>query len=306
MNNTGLTEIDEFLYSIWTFYAANLSSRTSKNYYNIVKSYIKVTGKTPLKLTQDDAKQYNQHLIQKVQQGKLSYSTAVMRISVMRSLCEYIRIQENKQGHQYWNHFNDIIMPDEDKTITEEKLPDIKAINSLLEHIKQSNDNMFFLIISLVTKCGLTSSEVCGLCYEYIVFDTKDNICIKFPAKRKVSRIIKLPDDIAQLLVRYIEGKEIIAGPLFFNKHNTQLKVRDAERHLLNYIKECNIPSFTLQQLRHAAVKYMLMGGATEENVAKYCGITTKWMTRYKQVVDSTNVSQTADLSIITVKSIGN
>ncbi len=307
MINTSFDELDEFLYSIWNFYAANLSPRTSRNYYNIVKGYIKFTGKTPLKLTFEDADKYNQYLIERVKIGKLSYATAVMRISVMRSLCEYIRIHQNKLNIDYTNHFNDIILPDADKTIYEENIPSAEELNELLSYVKKTGDESSYLIFALVIKCGLTSSEVCNLNYEYLVFDSKDHLCISFPAKKRISRIIRIPSDISKLIINYINNNSINAGPLFFNKHNTQLKVRDAERILKKYIEECMqhcsvMSTFTLQQMRHAALKYMLQGGASEENVAKYCGITTKWMSRYKRIVEDSAVITTADMSVISIK----
>lgn len=40
MNETK-NKTDEFLYSIWNFFAASLSEKTRKNYYNVIKAYIK-------------------------------------------------------------------------------------------------------------------------------------------------------------------------------------------------------------------------------------------------------------------------
>ena len=46
-----------------------------------------------------------------------------MRMSVMRTLCEYIRVRENNAGRNYINYFKDYILPDENKIITTDKLP---------------------------------------------------------------------------------------------------------------------------------------------------------------------------------------
>ena len=43
MNETK-NKTDEFLYSIWNFFAASLSEKTRKNYYNVIKAYIKIPG----------------------------------------------------------------------------------------------------------------------------------------------------------------------------------------------------------------------------------------------------------------------
>lgn len=304
-----LDEIDEFEISIWDFYAANLSPKTRKNYYNIVKNYIKIIGKTPLKLTEEDADKYTRYLIERVQNQRLSYTTAVMRVSVMRSLCDYIKLYQNRHHMEYINYFNNIMLPDIDKTLTEEYLPDAKDINTLLEYVRDCDDEMSYVLFALVTKCGLKSSELCNLSYEHIVFDNDKNMCIKFPPKRGVTRIIAVPDDIRELITHFIGRNSISTGPLFYNKHNKQLKVRDAERLLKKYIDECSLlpenvrikKAFTLQQLRHAAVKYMLQGGASDEQAARYCGITTKWMSRYIQIVDNSKVINAVNMSVISI-----
>ena len=306
-NMEEFTPSDEFLYSIWNFYEASLSASTRKNYYNVVKGYIKIVGKEPLSLTYEDVSKYYKYLEARMSSGRLSYSTALMRISVMRSLCEYIRHRNNLAGKDYINYFNEIILPEPDKSISDELLPSEQELNNLLEIINASKDAMTFLICSLILKCGLTTSELSGLEAEYIILDNNNNLCIQFPAKRKITRIIRLPKDISQLLYAYMDEMQIFSGPLFYNKHHTKLKVRDAERLLKKYIKQCiehNLitQEFTMQTMRHAAIKYMLLGGAGEDEVAEYCGITTKWMSRYRRVISENSALKSADMSIISIK----
>jgi integrase len=172
---------------------------------------------------------------------------------------------------------------------------------------QKNNDDKAFLLFSLAVKCALTSSELSSLNAEYIVIDAKDRLCIQFPVKNKTSRIIRLPDDISSLLNKYIDDNRIFEGAVFLNNRNTRLKVRDAQRILNRYIEEGikdNTIShhFTFQDMRHAAFSYMLQGGATEAEVAQYGGITTKWLPRYRQVMNFSDESNTADYSIIQIK----
>ena len=89
---------DEFNSSIWTFYQTNLSARTRKEYLNIIRNFTKLTKTDPLKLTKEAAECYINELNARYTQKKLSYNTLVMRISVMRSLCEYIRYRREQQS----------------------------------------------------------------------------------------------------------------------------------------------------------------------------------------------------------------
>lgn len=298
---------EEFINTIWIFFKSKLSKRTQQEYFAVIKGFVKITGKDPLKITPEACEKYIQYLKTRMENNRLSYTTALMRVSVMRTLCEYIRYTMNERGYEYINYFNDISLPDVDKTLSENMLPSIDELNNLLELTKKNNDNMAFLIFSLIIKCGLTSSEISGLNIEYIVLDINNNICINFPPKKGISRIIKLPSDISKLIDTYVEANSIYEGAIFLNKRHTRLKVRDAERILNKYIligQENGLikKHFTMQTMRHASIQYMLKGGASEQAVADYTGITTKWMSRYKRVVNSALLADAADYNIIEIK----
>lgn len=305
---------DEFLYSIWNFFAANLSDRARKNYYNIVKAYVKVTGHTPDEMTHSDADKYFNDLVTKINSGKLSRSTAIMRLSVMKSLCDYIKHRKNMAGQVYTNFFRDYTIPDSSKMLSEDEIPTEEEINYLFEKGKKNNDDTFVCILSLVVKCGLTTSEICRITNDSIMTEKKGIICIKIRESKKVSRIIKLPSDVSKIMKKYLKKRDNItvcvdSTPeyIFFNKRGTNLKPRDAERILKSYVDQGIYDKvikkeFTLQSLRHAAIKYMLMGKLSEDEVAAYCGITSKWLPRYERVVSEGNYITSADYSVISIK----
>lgn len=298
---------DKFMNTIWVFYEANLTPRTRKEYINVVRNFDKCIGHDPLKLTEDEAMNYYNFLLERIKSNRLSYTTGLMRLSVMRSLCEFIRYHHENHGLKYTNHFASISLPDIDKTIKQEELPTEDELNTILKLAKEYNDSKAFLVFSLVIKCGLTSNELCSLNLEYIVIDEKDNMCIQFPSKKRRGRIIKIPKEISILINDYIDSNEIYEGAIFINKRKTRMKIRDAERLLNKYIQygmeqELINRHFTLQTLRHAAFSYMLKGGASETSVAQYGGITTKWMSRYRQIATCETNEQAIDYSIISIK----
>lgn len=298
---------EQFMNTIWVFYEANLTPRTRKEYYNVIRSFDKCIGHDPLTLTEKEAMNYYEFLLSRIESKRLSYTTGLMRLSVMRSLCEFIRYHHENHGLQYTNHFASISLPDIDKTIRQEELPTETDLNALLKLAKDNNDSKAFLIFSLVITCGLTSNELSCLNMEYLVKDYKNNLCIQFPPKKRQTRIIKLPPEIAGLMNQYIISNGIYEGPVFINKRKTRMKIRDAERILNKYVdlgikQNCIQKHFTIQTLRHAAFSYMLKGGASEEEVAKYGGITTKWMGRYRQVTTLETDRQAIDYSIISIK----
>lgn len=297
---------DEFMTTIWSFYETSLTPRTRREYFGVLKDYVKTTNNNPLYLTKESTDLYYKYIESRLKENRLSYTTALMRISVMRSVCEYIRYHQNSRGLNYSNYFADIILTDVDKTIKNDRLPSESELDAILLMANEADDDKAFIIFSLVVKCGLTSSEICSLNLEYIETDPEEFLYIHFPAKNRTARTIKLPHDVGKLLNQYIEKHEIFNGAIFINKRKNRLKIRDAERLLNKYIErgieEKKIEKrFTLQMMRHAAFKYMLKGGASEDQVARYGGITTKWMSRYRQVAASEITSEAVDYSIINI-----
>lgn len=306
---------DEFLYSIWNFFSANLSEKTRKNYFNIIKSYIKLTGNTPDNLTHSDSDKYFNELVTKMNAGKLSKTTAIMRLSVMKSLCDYIKHKKNMSGEEYTNFFREYTIPSPDKDILNESLPSEEEIDYLFNTALHEKDDTFFCILALVVKCGLTISELCRITTGSVLYDKNENICLSINESKKVSRIIKLPADVNKIMKKYLkkhvnisdgENNEDADIYIFHNKRGTNLKPRDAERLLKQYITvgtddKMIKKSFTFQDLRHAAIKYMLIGNVSDDEVAAYCGITTKWLPRYRRIVSDSYVIKSADYSVISI-----
>ena len=140
---------------IWIYFQTNLRARTRKEYWNVISSFDKLTGHDPLKLTRKDAMNYYNNLIEKVNSGRLSYNTAVMRLSVMKSVCTFIETYTINHGKRYVNYFESMSLPEQDKILPKDAIPDTKEIDNLLSAALDANDNKAFLIFSLVIKMGL-------------------------------------------------------------------------------------------------------------------------------------------------------
>ena len=121
---------------IWIYFQTNLRARTRKEYWNVIRSFDKLTGHDPLKLTRKDAMNYYNNLIEKVNSGRLSYNTAVMRLSVMKSVCTFIESYTINHGKRYVNHFESMSLPEQDKILPKDAIPDTKEIDNLLRDRK--------------------------------------------------------------------------------------------------------------------------------------------------------------------------
>lgn len=292
---------------IWIYFQTNLSTRTRKEYWNVVKNFDKVIGHDPMKLTRKEAREYYNYLIERVNLGKLTYNTAVMRLSVMRSVCTFIETYIINHGRRYTNYFDGMSLPEQDKILNKDSIPNAREIDNLLSAALDNNDNKAFLIFSLVIKMGLTNQEICSLDKEFICRDSDNNLCFNMPPKNHIRRFICIPEDIAGLLDTYIKANNIQSGAIFLNMRKTRIKMRDTERMLALYterlVKQRQLRRhYTMQTLRHAAISYMLLGGATKEETAAYTGVTGKWMNRYDKIVPKDIISSAGNYNIISIK----
>lgn len=292
---------------IWIYFQTNLSTRTRKEYWNVVKNFDKVIGHDPMKLTRKEAREYYNYLIERVNWGKLTYNTAVMRLSVMRSVCTFIETYIINHGRKYTNYFDGMSLPEQDKILNKDSIPNAREIDNLLSAALDNNDNKAFLIFSLVIKMGLTNQEICSLDKEFICRDSDNNLCFNMPPKNHIRRFICIPEDIAGLLDTYIKANNIQSGAIFLNMRKTRIKMRDTERMLALYterlVKQRQLRRhYTMQTLRHAAISYMLLGGATKEETAAYTGVTGKWMNRYDKIVPKDIISSAGNYNIISIK----
>ena len=130
------------------------------------------------------------------------------------------------------------------------------------------------------------------------------------PPKNHISRFLIIPDDIGTLLDRYIDAENIQSGAIFLNHRKNRIKMRDTERLLASYteklVKSRKLRRhYTMQTLRHAAISYMLIGGASKDEVAAYTGVTGKWMNRYDRIIASDVINAAANYNIINISLSG-
>ena len=295
---------------IWIYFQTNLSPRTRKEYWNVVRDFDRLTGHDPLKLTRKEALNYYNTLIEKVNASRLSYNTAVMRLSVMKSVCTFIETYTVNHGRRYVNYFESMSLPEQDKILPKDAVPDAKEIDNLLSAALENNDNKAFLIFSFVIKMGLTNQEICSLNREFICRDKEGHLCFNMPPKNHVSRFLIIPDDLGKLLDTYIEAENIQSGAIFLNLRKNRIKMRDTERLLASYTEELVKARklrkhYTMQTLRHDAISYMLIGGASKDEVAAYTGVTGKWMNRYDKIIADNVINAAANYNIININLSG-
>ena len=66
---------------IWIYFQTNLRARTRKEYWNVIRSFDKLTGHDPLKLTRKDAMNYYNSLPCQLLAGAFSFLSPVFTVS---------------------------------------------------------------------------------------------------------------------------------------------------------------------------------------------------------------------------------
>lgn len=297
---------------IWPLFAKTLNTQKSKSdYYAIAKDSSSYLKKDFLAYTEADAQSYFNHLLLLSANGKQSLKTIKVKLARMKSISNFILrhsyLFELQQSYTK-NPFQRVSLPQTEEYLTSRNVPDIDDMNEIL-HRAESNEQLY-LILSLMIRCGISAGEICTLKYEDFVQDKNGNVGIEY-VYRNVKRYIKLPEDILAMIQEYIGDAEVShSAYLFHNRRGNPLRIRDLERLYLKYLPADTEPHYTLSDIRNGAAAYMLVCGASQNEVARYIGIAPEWMRRFDKIipelyvaaVDYTNI-KIRPLSEVTKKS---
>lgn len=293
-----------FLKTIWPAFCQKLKTDDSRNNYKyILDDFMRFTGMSFELCDASQAKAYDEYLVKlEVSEGetRIKHSTHVARISCLRSIADFILKCNFVPG--YDNPFNHIVVKGVEQTIEYQDMPTIEDMEILFQASK--NTPMDFLIFLLAGKCGLSTSQICSLKMTDLTMNEDNKLSGLTIRKGKYSHVILLPDDVLSALHTYLNTKEP-SESLFVNKRHNPLSERDLQRMLKKYLSSLGDrlykKNFTISELRHAAVKYMKIGGATDSEIADYTGIATPNMYQRYNKISSDEMDRAVTYSVLSV-----
>ena len=103
---------------------------------------------------------------------------------------------------------------------------------------------------------------------------------------KKISRIVKVPDDVKILVLSYCENHGYHSGPVFFNKRGKPMQYHALYDMIRDAMQNAGL-SYTMQDIRNASIAHMLHGMADPNDVAAYVGISERWLFRYRDVLNT-------------------
>lgn len=168
-----------------------------------------------------------------------------------------------------------------------EDLPDLAEIDHVLQYFKENNDFVSFIACSLVLRTGFTTSELVSLEKDMFIQDLNGNYGARFKVSNFAYRFVKIPDDMAVLINKYVKQRRDSNPALLLNQRGGKISIRSLQYHLHEACLACKGRVFTFNDLRTLSQVIMLKNGAPVSEVAKYVDVKkTDWFYKYNRVVE--------------------
>lgn len=167
-----------------------------------------------------------------------------------------------------------------------DELPSLQDVDRVLAYFKETGDMVMFISISLALFCSQTTSEIISLEKRMMFQDLAGNYGIRIPISSLNDRFVKIPKDLAQIILYYLNSRTDESPFLLLNAYKKQLGAHTLQHRLREACKECGIPMFTMNKLRVLGITFMIKGDAPLDKVAEHINVKKKdWFFRYNRVV---------------------
>lgn len=236
-----------------------------------------------LALTVNSVKNFFTWFQQEADLSTVKYNLRIYR-AVARFIDEYASVYE--VSATYTQFFNSLVLPEEEVEIDPKGLPSFQEIDRVFQYAKEKNEMVLFIAMSLALRCSMTIHEITSLKREMFFQDAKGNYGIRMKVSNTSDRFVKIPEDVAVIIMNYVSTRFVEVPNLLLNKQNRPVSNRSLQNWLRNACISSNVPPFTLNQLRVLSVAHMLKCGVPEQKVADYMNVKgTAWFFRYNRVV---------------------
>lgn len=269
----------EFSDKIWPDFYSKFKSKTSiSSYQTDISEFLNFIRKDFLNIYQHDIDSYFSYLKMKVEEGTLKPNTMAKKFRELHSIAAYI--ERNIEKYDVPDEYEDYFYP---YLLQVAKVEDLAKtipaghIDRLLE--VSSEDHMFFCMLTLIFRVGLSSTELIEL--KPGDFSEYDNGVFVFIESRK--EWCYVPEDAANILTGYLNERQFNEY-LFYNTKGNKLNVMYVSRLMKKWCRKAGIPEYSAQSLRGACANTMFSYGATSEQVAKQIGVTPIQIKRYKNI----------------------
>lgn len=254
--------------------------RTASEYFGNVCRICDYIAKDFLELTEDDVEKYFSHLYSRYRDGDLSRKTINVRLSTYNSLSQYIC--DTFPELNFNSPFKNQKLAEFDSNVSVSSVPSLKEMDIILSAAK--DNPMFYLIFSLACRVAMPASRILSINRNNMHIEG-DMVVLSFSTDYGEPFFIKLPSDVSQLLLSYINTHPSLdgSGHVFFNKRGRHLTLLNLEVGAKKIFDSCNLAGhYTLNSLKARAIVDMRKAGVQEVDIAKYAGLSASRVSTYK------------------------
>ncbi|GEM_PF-4096686 len=215
-------------------------------------------------------------------------STVKYNLRIYRAVARFVdaKAKEYDISPIYTAYFTTLILPETEVELDPNDLPTFEEIDQVFQYVKSNNEMALFIAMSLALRCGMTIHEITSLKRPMFFQDAKGNYGIRMKVSNTSDRFVKVPEDVANIIMHYVSARFSDVPNLLLNKQNRPVSIRSLQNWLRSACLACDVEPFTLNQLRVISVSHMLKSGAPEKKIAEYINVKgTAWFFRYNRVV---------------------
>lgn len=280
------------------------AERTKVEYRRNVAMLCNYLKKDFLDISEDDASSFLSYMAKRVSDGELTKETYNVRKACFNVIAQYIVDEHPEEGFE--NPFSWHMPYKVVEGIRVKAIPSLSDADKLLEESRENK--MYYLIFSMVLRMALTSSEIISLKKDRIQL-VDGGLCVVFTnANGSISRAIRVPEDVEELLLDYLKSWHSADDYLFHNKYKNPLTLRNLDTAVKKYATKAGV-SFTLQELRTRTILDMTQSakeqGKDLKTVGDYVGIKELRLSSFANASMSLGRETPATFTNIRLKKVG-
>lgn len=260
------------------------TQRSRREYTYVIFSLCNQAKQDFLELCQGDVREF----LLTDKNGNRRSAPDGFRMRIIKSICRYIDTNADRYSiaPRYLEIFTELCPVPDDPYFHPTDFPNLEDVNRIFAYLKAENEMATFIACALALRCGLLIHEIVELEKSHFFQDVNGNYGIRIRLSGLADRFVKLPEDVAELIILYIQKRPEESTVLLLNKRKRPMNIRILQNRLRTACLTCGIEPFTFNSLRNLGTTYMIKGGATLEKVAYCLDVKErKWFFRYDRVV---------------------
>lgn len=250
-----------------------------KNFIYLINQMCDYLKMSPEKVTAEDIEKFLIHLSVDKRNRKNTLKTK------HRLLSSYYRFYDNNANiHHIDKNFGEMVeaihIPDSDLQVKDMNVVSKDDVEALLEYLEKENMWMLRLAVELAVRYGLTISRILRLQKEDL-YQSEDQYYLRVEEKpNRLKKNIGLREDTVDLFLRVCKTTN---GPIFVSERSGQtLSIRWMQQQLSYAGREITGFPITFNKLRNTCISYLILEGATYEEIELMTGSPASMLFRYR------------------------